>query len=183
MNVATISWIDLVMVLMLVGSIGFGFHQGLLRQIVLLLALYIATVLSAQYYEQFTDWLVLYFPSSLEVARVIAFLLLAVALTILATSLIWSAYEQTRLPSVVMLDEAGGAALGGLIGVFIIGLTLTLAHYAVQAPWPSGSPIKELLHTGLINSALEDMFSTSVPLIQAALRPWLPSGIPLLLGS
>jgi len=183
MNVATISWVDLIMVLMLVSSIGFGFHQGLLRQIVLLVALYIATVLSAQNYEQLTDWLVVYFPSSLEVSRVIAFLLLAAAITILATWLIWGAYQQTRLPSVVMLDEAGGAALGGLIGVFVIGITLTLAHYAAQAPWPPGSPIKEFLHMGLVNSALENLFSNSVPIIQATIRPWLPSGIPLLLGS
>lgn len=180
MVTTTISWIDLVMVLMLVGSIGFGFHQGLLRQLVLLGALYIATVLSAQYYEQFTDWLLVYFPGSQEVARVVAFLMMAAALTVLATWLIWSAYQQTKLPSVVMLDEAGGAALGGFIGIFVIGLSLSLAQYAVQAPWPVGAPVRDFLHAGLINSGLEDLFSTSVPLIQAVVRPWLPSGIPLL---
>ncbi len=183
MNVTTISWLDMVMVFGLVGSIGFGFHQGLLRQIVLLVAIYVATVLSAQYHERLTELLVVYFPSSMEIAQVLAFLMLAVTFTVIATWLIWSAYRQTRLPSVVMLDEAGGAALGGLIGVFVIGLTVALAQYATQAPWPGSNPIRDMLHTGLINSSLEDLFSSSLPLIQAAIRPWLPSGIPLILGS
>jgi len=183
MNLSTVSWIDLVMVLVLVGSIGFGFHQGLLRQAVLLAAIYIATILSSQYYEQAAEWMAVYLATDLEMDRVISFALLYVAFTVVATWLIWSAYQQTRLPSVVMLDEAGGAALGGIIGVFVIGLTLTLAQYAAQAPWPAGGPVKELLHMGLVNSALDEFFRSAVPIIQAVIRPWLPSGLPALLGS
>ena len=184
MNVATISWLDAVMVLMLLGSIAFGFHQGFLRQLVLLIAMYVGTVLSAQYYEGVTKLILTYVPSSTtEVARVVAFVLLAVVFTIAATWLIWSAYRQTKLPSVVMLDETGGAILGGIIGLFVIGVALTLIQYAMGVPWPTAGPVKEFLHAGLINSALRDLFSSPLPVIQAALRPWLPSGIPLMLGS
>ena len=183
MNFTTVSWLDVVMVLMLVGSIGFGFHQGLLRQLVLLLAIYVATVAAAQYYEQFTGVLLVYFTSSVEVDRAVSFLTLTVAFTLMSTWLIWSAYRQTKLPSVVMLDEVGGATLGGLIGVFVIGLTLSLTQYATQAPWPDGNPVKELLHTGLVNSSLDVLFRSSLPLIQAAIHPWLPAGIPRVLGS
>ncbi len=184
MNVATITWLDAVTVLMLIGSIAFGFHQGLVRQILLLVAMYVATVVAAQYYEPLSGLILRQFPGFVpEVAGVVAFLVLAVFFTVLVTGLIWSAYRQTKMPEVVMMDQVGGGLLGGLIGVFAIGIALTLAHYAVEAPWPAGSPVQQALHTGLLNSSLDGLFSSPLPLIQATLRPWLPSGIPLMLDN
>lgn len=184
MAVASVSWLDVIMVLMLVSSIGFGFHQGLLRQIVLLTAMYIGTILSAQYYGTLSAVLLWLIPSpGGEMAHLISFVILSVLFTAMATALLWSAYRETHLPSVVMMDEVGGAALGGLIGVFAIGVTLMLLHYALEAPWPADSPAKQLLQAGLFNSYLQGVFSSPLPLIHAALRPWLPSGLPVVLSS
>jgi uncharacterized membrane protein required for colicin V production len=177
---ATITWLDAVMVLLLVSSIGFGFHQGLLRQIVLLAALYIGTILSAQYYLWGAD-LILTMISGLstEIARMIAFILMVVIFTVVVTWLIWTAYRETRLPTVVMLDEVTGAVLGAVLGVFAISLSLILIQYALDAPWPEGNSVKAALHMGMLNSSLQSAFSSPVPLIQATLRPWMPAGTPL----
>ncbi|MGE5617834.1 MAG: CvpA family protein [Sphingomonadaceae bacterium] len=184
MNVAAITWLDAVAVLMLIGSIAFGFHQGLVRQTLLLVAAYIATVLAAQYYDRPAEMIVRQFPGFVpEIARVVAFLGLAIALTILVTWLIWSAYRYTKLPEIVVLDQFGGALLGGIIGLAAIGIALSLSHYALEAPWPAGSPIQQALHVGLLNSSLDGLFSSALPLIQTTLRPWLPSGIPLMLSN
>lgn len=177
-----LSWLDVAMVVTLVASIGFGFHQGLLRQLLLLLAIYVATVLSAQYHEVLAGIIKTAIPSSsLEVARIVAFVTLGVATTLVVTWAVWRAYRETRLPSVFVLDRVGGAALGGLIGVIIIGITIPLLRYALQAPWPEGSAIKYALHVGFLNSSLEALFLSPLPLIQTTLAPWLPSGIPQLL--
>lgn len=175
------SWLDVLLVLMLVTSIALGFHHGLLRQAFLLMAMYIATVMSAQYYGHISDFFVMSFPSTNRaVSDIIAFALLATLLTIAMTGLIWTSYRGSRLPTALMLDNLGGAILGSIIGLFVISLTLMLAKYAVQVQWPDGSSIKLALYTGLTNSVLQDAFSTPLPIVQSLLQPWLPPGIPFM---
>lgn len=175
------SWFDVLLVFMLVSSIGVGFHQGLVRQAFVLMAIYTATVLSAQSYGYLSAMLIRTFPtSSLEVTDLIAFVMLLFAFTVLVTWFIWSSYQVTRLPTALMLDNMTGAVLGSVIGLFAIALTVVLTQYAVQAPWPDGSPVKYALRVGLNNSALEDLFATPLPIMEAALRPWLPSNIPFM---
>ncbi len=184
MNAIITAWLDILLVVLLVSSITFGFHQGLIRQLVLLVATYISTILAAQYYRLLSNVILQVFPSSVtEVADLVAFVALAVLFTAVATWMLWTAYCETHLPSVIMLDELGGAVLGGIIGVFAISLMLVLARYSLQAPWPEGSPFKYILQTGMLNSMLQPAFSSPLPLVQATLRPWLPFGIPTVLGS
>lgn len=183
MSTPTLSWLDPVMVALLAGSAVFGFRQGLVRQLFLLTSVYVGTVLSAQYHEYLAAAILAAAPSSApQMAKLVAFVILTIAFTIFVTWLIWTAYRETKLPSVVMLDEAGGAILGGVIGLFIIGLSLMLAQYALEAPWPLGSPIKYLLYSGVVNSGLKEIFSSPLPLIHAVLEPWLPSSVPLIGG-
>jgi hypothetical protein len=73
--------------------------------------------------------------------------------------------------------------LGGVVGVVSISVTIMLIHYALQAPWPADSPAKQLLQMGMFNSSLQGAFSSPLPLIHAALRPWLPMGLPTMLSS
>ena len=124
------------------------------------------------------------FPTTtLEVAGLVSFLVLVIIFTVAVTWMLWTAYCETRLPSVVMLDELGGAVLGGVIGVFVLSLMLMLIRYSLLAPWPEGSLLKGILHTGMLNSMLQPAFSSPLPLVYAALRPWLPSDLPFILGS
>ena len=180
---AAISWLDVILVLILVTSIAFGFNQGLLRQGFLLMAMYVAMVLSAQYYGYVASLILTAFPSdNTEIARTIAFVVTGITLTVALTWLIWAGYRQTKLPDVMVLDSFGGAALGGLIGLLAISLTLVVVRYAVMAPWPEGSPIRYYLYLGLNHSSLQSALTSSLPLLHAALRPWLPEGIPSVLS-
>ena len=175
------SWIDLLLVLMLVTSIALGFHHGLIRQAFLLAAMYIATVLSAQYYSRISDLLVRSFPSATRaIADSIAFVLLATFLTIGLTWLMWRSFRGTRLSAAIILDNMGGAILGSIIGLFVISLTLMVARYAVELPWPDGSSVRFALSMGLSGSALQDIFSTPMPIVQALLHPLVPAGIPFM---
>ena len=117
-----------------------------------------------------------------ETARLVAFVMLLILFTVVVTWIVWTAYRETRLPTVVVLDRVGGAMLGVIIGFAAGSLTLVLARYALDVPWGEGSQIKYLLHTGVMDSALQGVFISPLPLIHALLRPWLPAGIPVLLG-
>lgn len=183
MNLASTGWLDLVLVVLLVASIAFGFHQGLLRQFFLIVAMYIATVLSAQYHAVLAELILRSFPGSEEMARLIAFVALLAVFSVVITWVIWTAYRETRLPSVAILDNVGGTALGGIIGIFLVSLTLMLVRYSLEAPWPEGSNLRYVLHSGVNNSSLAAVFKSPLPLIHLALRPWLPDGIPLVLDS
>jgi len=175
------SWFDVLLVLMLVTSIAIGFHQGLLRQAFLLMAIYIGTVLSAQYYGYLSGLLLMAFPSSnSDMTDVLAFLVLMVAFTIMVAWLVFKGISESRLPSIAMVDNLGGATLGGVFGLFAIAITLMIAEYALQVPWPDGSNVRFALFTGLNNSLLSATFSTPLPVFQSALRPWLPANVPFI---
>ena len=175
------SWLDVLLVVMLVTSITLGFHHGLLKQGFLLVAMYIATVLAAQYYSYVSSILLRSFPSAAPViADSIAFALLATAFTVGLTWIIWRSFKGTKLPSALILDNMGGAILGSVIGLFAISLTLMLVRYAVQVPWPDGSTVKFALSTGLSGSLLQDVFSTPMPIVQALLHPLVPAGLPFM---
>jgi uncharacterized membrane protein required for colicin V production len=175
------SWLDVLMVVILVAAIGIGFHQGLLKQAFLLISMYISTVLSAQYYGYLSGLLRRIVPtSSPQITDLLGFFVLLVAFTIVITWLAWTAYKETKLPTTVVIDNMTGSVLGAVIGLFVIALTLMLAQYAVRAPWPEGSTIKFALNLGLSNSALQSAFSAPMPILEAALRPWLPADLPFM---
>lgn len=178
------SWFDVVLVGTLIAAIAFGVHQGLLRQAVLLLALYISTVLAAQYFGILAGLFMNVFTSTTwEMASVIAFVLLLAAFTIVVTWLIWTGYRETKLPTVVAVDNYGGAMLGAFVGLFAIGIMIMTANFALSMPWPDGGNARQMLQVGVGNSALQAMFSSPMPIIQSALRPWMPAEVPIILTS
>ena len=185
MHTLTNMWLDIALVVMLVTNIAIGFHQGLARQLTLLISFYISIVLSFQYHMLLAGLIIWAFKSTTWViAELVAFLILVGVFAVIVTWVLWTAYCETKLPSTLsVIDELGGAMLGGITGAFLLSIVLLLIRYALQAPWPEGSPIKYILYTGMLNSSLQSAFSSPLPLVQASLRPWLPSGIAFMLGS
>jgi uncharacterized membrane protein required for colicin V production len=174
-----VNWFDVLLVLVLVGSIAMGFHQGLLRQAFLLLAIYIGTVLSAQYYGHLASLFLQIFPAaSTDIADMIAFIVLLVAFTMVVSWLIFAGFKETKLPNVAMVDNVGGSLLGGVFGLFAIAMTLMIGQYALQVPWPEGSSVRFALSNGLNGSVLSGMFGLPVPVFQSVLNPWMPSNVP-----
>ncbi len=173
------SWLDILLVLMLVTSIALGFHHGLVRQG--FLVMYIATVAAARYYTYGSDLLIRTFPSTTRaISDSIAFVLMATFLTIILTWMTWRSFRETRLPAAIVVDNMGGAILGSVIGLFVISLTLMLVRYTVEAPWADTSSVKFALYTGLANSILQNVFSTPLPIVQSILHPLVPAGIPFI---
>jgi uncharacterized membrane protein required for colicin V production len=179
----TISWLDIVMVLVLLGSMAFGLRQGMLRQLILLLSIYLGTVVAANYYPQVGDFLVstIATSASVEMAGIVAFVALLIVCTFVLIAAFWSAYRQTKLPSSYMLDEVGGTVLGALVGIVLVNLLLAVAWQVLETPWPDGIGFTAFLQSGLVESSLKGAFSVPMPLIQASLRPLIPADVPLLL--
>lgn len=173
------SWFDLVLVGLLVGSIAFGLHQGLLRQGFLLLAMYVGTVLSAQYYGHVAGLFLRAFPfASPDAMGVLAFLILVGLFTTIVTWLTWSGYKDTKFARASIVDHVGGATFGVVSGLFAIALTLMMVNYSLNAPWTDGSEFRYALRAGMSGSALQDLLSIPVPVFQSAIRPWVPD-VPL----
>jgi uncharacterized membrane protein required for colicin V production len=179
----TISWLDVLMVLVLVGSMAFGLRQGLLRQLILLLAFYLGIVVAANYYSQTGELLVnSVAPSaSIEMARIVAFVALFVIVTFVLIVAFWTAYRQTKLPTAYMLDEVAGTVLGAVGGLVLVNLILAVGWQILETPWPDGGGgFTAFLQSGLVESSLKGAFSIPMPLIQATLSPLIPADVPLL---
>ena len=179
---SAVNTIDVVISLCMLMGMAAGFRQGFLRQAIDVAALYVAVVLAAQYYGMFTDLLA---PSvgldPTTLASLAMFGLFAVAWTALH-GMSYLIYPQTTLSRVAFFDRLGGAGLGLAVGMAIIGVGLTLFVFILQTPWGIYGANQQSLLNLVMTSRLDALIQSILPAFFQTLRPWLPRGLPAMLG-
>jgi uncharacterized membrane protein required for colicin V production len=174
----TLNSVDLALLVVLVIGVSVGVTQGLIRQVFLLLACYVALVLSAQYYP-IVARAIGYFAGGDPVARNTVALLLTFA--VLAVAIDWVTrfiYTQTALPDVPLVDHIGGAALGLVWSWALAGIGLALLNFAIGINWESWEPNRLAVTASLAGSSLAPLISGALPYIYGTMLPWLPLGLP-----
>jgi len=180
---AGFNWFDLVLILLLLVGMSVGYSQGMVRQVIGLAALYISFVIATQFFQGasriFSD-LVNEPPTTLTNAVSffgIFFLILAVV-----NFLGIDAYKMTRIRLVPILDHIGGMLLGVVSMWIILTIATNVTIFAVNTQGWTGNAegFRLLLKTGLDNSRISEITVSTLPVIVATIRPWLPSGIPAL---
>lgn len=191
-----LNWLDLLILLLAVLSLVVGFVQGMLRQVIGLAALYIATILGAQYYSLIAAWIraLTFQTHSSRIVNVVAFLIIVIVVTFLLSWLANDAYRSTRergvlrvkntkpLPPMlrifVLLDPIGGSIMALATMIIATSLTLSILLFAVGEPWPGNEALRLILSDGLNHSLLTPIFELFKNTLLRALIPWLPAGLP-----
>src|SRR5574341_882134 len=136
-NLGPFNWVDMAIIVILAGGMLIGFTQGLLRQIIGLGALYLATILATQYYLAISNFIagLLFVPTS-RFVNVVAFVIVFFAISALINILAADAYQMTKLRLFPTIDQFGGAFIGLVSVLILIILFIPLLLFVTGEPLP-----------------------------------------------
>lgn len=181
MNLGSFGWIDLIVLFLVIASLAIGFAQGLLRQIIGLAALYIATILATQYYTTLGDFIraIMFQPTS-RFLNAISFFIIVVAVWSLISWLTFDAYNSTNVRLFPLLNQLGGSIISFVTLIATLTLVLPIITFAVGETWPGNETTRVVIEQGLQKSFLVPVFEALKPILLNAIAPWLPHGLPSL---
>lgn len=181
------NFMDIFIVAMFIVIAGTGFFFGVVRTSSSMVAVYLATVISATFYQRFGDFIqgVLGAISN-GAANFTAFVVLFIGITVLFTYLIVSTLQPTSPKRrFAILDNLGGASLSVVIAFVAItmslAITVVMIQAAVVASGDASSGPMSLVRTQLEASSLAPLFLRLLPVLTVAVRPWFPGGLPPIL--
>ncbi|MEW5717379.1 MAG: CvpA family protein [Chloroflexota bacterium] len=180
MGLTGLNWIDLVILLIAVFSLVAGYVRGMLRQIIWLAALYIATVLGAQYYSLVGGWIraLTFQDHSSRIVNAIAFLIIVFIVSFLLSWLAADAYPTDKLKLLPWVNQIGGSVLALITMVVMASVVLGVLTFSTGEVWPGNEELRFTLMSGLRSSLLVPFFESLKDPLLKALLPWLPAGLP-----
>ncbi|TAH50605.1 MAG: CvpA family protein [Chloroflexota bacterium] len=178
---AGLNWLDLIILLLLLTGMAIGFAQGLVRQVIGLVALYIGLVLATQFFRplsQLTGDALNTTPNTLSNA-VAFFAILFLAIGVINFFAL-DAYKSTKIRLVPAVDQVTGIALGVISMWIVLSVAVNVLDFAVHAQTWTGNAetARNIILNGLENSRLAEVTASTLPMIVTTIRPWLPGGLP-----
>ena len=179
MNLGGLNWIDLIILFLVIASLAVGFAQGMLRQVIGLAALYIATILATQYYTTVGDFIrAMMFQPTSRFLNAISFFIIVIAVWSLISWLAFDAYNSTNVHLFPLLDQLGGAILSFVTLIATLVLVLPIITFTVGETWPGNESTRVVLQQSLQAARLVPIFEAIKPMFLSAIAPWLPHGLP-----
>ncbi len=175
--------LDIAIVVLVLGGSTLGFLQGVLRQALGLLALYLAALLASQYYAVVGNALGWLFPATTAARASVAFLLVFVWAVLFLAWLTRRVYPAARILSIGIFDNILGAVLGLGTGAIVVCLSATGLRFAIGVPWPTYDHVRVGLEGLAQSSTLLPYVSYYAPTLYATLAPWFPGGVPAILAA
>ena len=192
------NWVDLLLVLIVLGMTLWGMFRGVVRQVISLLGLYVAVVASLWLYPSLAILVGILMPKLSESGReTIAFLFLFIFISNVVSAmvrfvLVTPPEERKRKKpreEEGITDAAAKTAerfifaplnlLGGMVFALIsacvwISLVTALLRYTLVVPWLAYDGIRAFLLQGLLDSQLMYLFDAALRIIYTAVSPWVP---------
>lgn len=178
------NFIDLLFILLFFGMLAAGFFQGMVRLLVLIVAVYLALVLASLYYAPLGEFFVRSFGSQRYVAQYVAFFLVMFLSFVLLSLAGLYTFRYAKLPGGLQyLDRIIGTLLGMFLGVILIGIfgALLWNLMIVRGGRSIDLPLFGILGSQIARSTLVQYFSVELlPLAYNSIDPILPEGADLL---
>lgn len=125
------SFFDLILLIILGGFVLFGLWFGFIHALGALVGTIVGALLASRWYEVVAQAVFTKVGGSLNITRVVVFLILFVAINRLIGFLFWMVEKLTgiftRLPFLKSVNKMVGGLFGLVEGVFVLGLTLILS--------------------------------------------------------
>jgi membrane protein required for colicin V production len=148
------NWVDLIIIAYLIISVISGLVQGLIKTLFSIIGTIVGIILAAHFYTQLGG--VLTFISNRDAANILGFIIILVAVMIVASIIAWILKTFIKIILLEWLDKLGGAVLGLLLGVISISAFLAIIVKYNQADV-------------LINSKLAAFFLDKFPIVMGLL--------------
>ena len=178
---AVIPFLDVVIVLLLFASLLVGWTQGIPRLVMIAGALYTGFLLASVYYHLFAVSLADMFKiQSGFVADLVSFAVLDVLVTVLMVALLLSLFGHVEVKGrAAVFDRILGSVMGLFIGVFVIGMLITLLRVPFEANQTklnsaADMPIVMMFNNNYEKSTLAGQFMRTTPVLMSSIVPLLP---------
>ncbi len=177
-----IPFLDIIIVLLLFASLLVGWTQGIPRLVMIAGALYTGFLLASVYYHLFAVSLASMFKiQSGFVADLVSFALLDVLVTLLMVALLLSLFGHVEVKGrAAVFDKVLGSVMGLLVGVFVIGILITLLRVPFEANQTklnssADMPIIQMFNSNYEKSTLAGNFMRTTPILMSSVVPLLPA--------
>ena len=178
---AVIPFLDIIIVLLLFASLLVGWMQGMPRLIMIAGALYTGFLLASVYYHLFAVSLAGVFNiQSGFVADLVSFAVLDVLVTLLMVALLLSLFGHIEVKGrAAVFDRILGSVMGLFVGVFVIGILMTLLRVPFEANQTklnssADMPIIQMFNSNYEKSTLAPNFIRTTPILMSSVMPLLP---------
>ncbi|MBU1889995.1 CvpA family protein [Patescibacteria group bacterium] len=129
---------DLVLLVLLGGFIALGFMTGLFQTLGSVLGIFVGYFIAAQYYEAMGAFLTPIFMGNEQLSNMIAFLIIFIIVNRLIGLMVWVFAKTFKLLNVIpffsILNRLGGAVLGFIEGIFVLGVALLVIEKFQRLP-------------------------------------------------
>ena len=161
--------IDITLLILLGGFVLAGFWFGVIHMIGSILGVILGAIGAGWFYGTVAEKIVSYVGGNMNLAKIIAFIVLFVVITRLVGLILWILEKMfgfmTIIPFMKTFDRLLGAALGLVEGTLAIGLCVYFsAHFPVTAGFAAMLVDSEIAH------AFNKVGSVLAPLLPAAVR-------------
>ncbi len=179
---AVIPFFDILLVLLLFAALLVGWVQGIPRLMMVAGALYTGFLLASVYYHLFAVSLANVFNiQSGFVADLVSFAVLDVLVTVLMVALLLSLFGHVEIKGrAAVFDRIFGSVMGLFVGVFVIGILITLLRVPFEANETklnsaADMPIILMFNSNYEKSALAGQFMRTTPVLMSSVVPLLPA--------
>ena len=185
----SLNGLDFAILFTFLAVIGLGFFGGIVRVTAAIVAIYVASVVSAMFYVPLADA----FQNNVKsINQTTSQLLVFLVTFMVAGGIVWwmvsSGLKGSKMPRrLEIFDNLGGATLGMIVSVMAVTLAVMLISILLQVLNQSvgaggttslGGAVKGQIDT----SALVPLFLDLSPVFTRIIEPWFPSGLPAILG-
>jgi uncharacterized membrane protein required for colicin V production len=170
--------LDFLLVVLWAGIVGWGLQTGFVRQLGMLLGVYVAAIASASLYKQAGGAVSLAFGREEQPRwEFLAYVVLFVAIFGLVGVIIWRAYPLSRISRKFGSDNLVGAILGAVWGVLLLIAVVTMLRYYAATPW-RGQETAQLGIRGQVQaSQVAPVLQIVLAPLWQVMTPWFPASV------
>jgi hypothetical protein len=192
------NWLDLLLFLIVIGTMLWGMFRGAVRQLIGLFGLYVAVVASLWLYPSLAILVGALMPNLSESGReTIAFLFLFILTSNIVSAMMRSVFvtppeerkrkkprEEEGITDAVAKTSkrfifAPLNLLGGMVFALIsacvwISLIMALLRYGLAVPWLAYDGVRAFVFQGILESRLSDLFDQVLLIAYTSVRPFVP---------
>jgi uncharacterized membrane protein required for colicin V production len=171
--------LDFLLVVLWASIVGWGLQTGFIRQLGMLLGVYVAAVGAASVYRPGGQLMALAFGRDAQPQlEFVCYLTGFVAVLAIVGLIIWRAYPLTRLGRRFGTDNVIGAAVGGIWGALLLIAIVTILRFYIATPWRGQEATQQSMRTQVQASQTAPVLEVVLAPLWQVMTPWFPVTLP-----
>ncbi len=171
---------DILLIIVFAGICIYGATQGVLRQVMSLGVIYVATMVAGLGYPYAATFVTAIGGSVPTLSQMIMFWVLFTATVAALEMLLRKGFPDVRFPKLGWIDNALGFLPSLLSALIVVTLILTSLGYSTLYTWKFLDVLRVMTAQGYDHSFLRQYLSQFLQLYMIAHTPWFPTVPPLL---